>query len=116
MGSPMKSEHSLPEDFGNVVRLFPLPNVVLFPGIVQALQLFEPRYKALVADALETDQLITMALIDSQEQTQQKETLVLSCPVYEKSVTHSVCFAKGPFHHHLGFSSPPCSIGGRFRG
>ena len=92
MGSPMKSEHSLPEDFGNVVRLFPLPNVVLFPGIVQALQLFEPRYKALVADALETDQLITMALIDTQGQTQQSDV---------PSIAKTVCVGKVLSHTRL---------------
>lgn len=55
---------SLPHGFDNVVRLFPLPNVVLFPGIVQALHLFEPRYRELMEDALSTDQLITMAFVN----------------------------------------------------
>lgn len=53
---------TLPEDFGNVVRLFPLPSVVLFPGVVQALHIFEPRYRQMAHDALNSDQLITMAL------------------------------------------------------
>ena len=85
MGSPITSEHSLPEDFGNVVRLFPLPNVVLFPGIVQALQLFEPRYKALAEDSIASDQLITMALIDSQWKTQQSTV---------PSIARTVCIGK----------------------
>ena len=92
MGSPIKSEHSLPEDFGNVVRLFPLPNVVLFPGIVQALQLFEPRYKALAEDALESDQLITMALIDSQWKTHQSDV---------PSIAKTVCIGKILSHTKL---------------
>jgi len=54
---------SLPEDFDNFVRLFPLPNLVLFPGIVQALHLFEPRYRELIEAALATDELITMAFV-----------------------------------------------------
>lgn len=53
----------MPDGFSNVVRLFPLPNLVLFPGVVQALHLFEPRYRALMVDALAADQLITMAFI-----------------------------------------------------
>ncbi|MFT5301115.1 MAG: Lon protease-like protein [Mariniblastus sp.] len=57
-------ERSLPDGFANMVRLFPLPNVVLFPGVVQALHLFEPRYCALVEDALAADELITMAYIE----------------------------------------------------
>ena len=54
---------SLPDSFDNKVRLFPLPNLVLFPGIVQALHLFEPRYRELMKAALATDQLITMAYV-----------------------------------------------------
>lgn len=54
---------SLPDDFDNQVRLFPLPNLVLFPGIVQALHLFEPRYREMMEAALATDELITMAYV-----------------------------------------------------
>ena len=53
----------LPESFDGHVRLFPLPNLVLFPGVIQALNLFEPRYRQLMADVLDDDQLITMALV-----------------------------------------------------
>ena len=63
MSSSNQGSHSLPEGFANVVRLFPLPNLVLFPGVVQALHLFEPRYRMLAADALAADELITMAFI-----------------------------------------------------
>ncbi len=54
---------SLPDDFDHVVRLFPLPNLVLFPGVIQALHLFEPRYRQLIEDALASDELITMSLL-----------------------------------------------------
>jgi Lon protease-like protein len=40
------------------VGLFPLPDVVLFPGAVLPLLVFEPRYRALVADAIELGGLI----------------------------------------------------------
>ena len=53
----------LPDSFSGVVRLFPLPNLVLFPGVVQALHIFEPRYKKMVEEALAEDQLIATALI-----------------------------------------------------
>lgn len=55
---------SLPSDFDGTVRLFPLRNVVLFPGIVQAFNIFEPRYRKMMEDCLESDQLITMATVD----------------------------------------------------
>ncbi len=52
------------ESFSGVVRLFPLPNLVLFPHVMQPLHLFEPRYRTLLEDALEDDRLITMALLE----------------------------------------------------
>lgn len=63
MPSSNQGEHSLPDGFANIVKLFPLPNLVLFPGVVQALHLFEPRYRTLAADALAADELITVAFI-----------------------------------------------------
>ena len=45
------------------IPLFPLPNVVLFPNVFLPLHIFEPRYKAMVADALKGDRLIGMVLL-----------------------------------------------------
>ncbi|MEQ1829204.1 MAG: LON peptidase substrate-binding domain-containing protein [Pirellula sp.] len=53
----------IPEDFDGLVRLFPLPNLVLFPHVIQALHIFEPRYCEMLSDSLESDRLITMALL-----------------------------------------------------
>ncbi|HEX7941486.1 MAG TPA: LON peptidase substrate-binding domain-containing protein [Gemmatimonadaceae bacterium] len=46
-----------------MLPLFPLPNVVLFPGVFLPLHIFEPRYREMVADALATDRLIGMVLL-----------------------------------------------------
>jgi uncharacterized protein len=51
------------DDFCGTVRLFPLPNVVLFPLVVQPLHIFEPRYRQMTADALADDRLIAPALL-----------------------------------------------------
>jgi Lon protease-like protein len=59
----MSADPSLPADFHGPVRLFPLPNLVLFPGVIQPLHVFEPRYRQLMADALRDDRLIAMALL-----------------------------------------------------
>jgi Lon protease-like protein len=59
----MSQDHFSPDDFGGVVRLFPLPNLVLFPHVGQPLHVFEPRYRQLMADALDDDRLIAMALL-----------------------------------------------------
>jgi ATP-dependent Lon protease len=51
------------EQFTGSVRLFPLPNLVLFPHVIQPLRVFEPRYVDLLHDALESDRLIGMSLL-----------------------------------------------------
>ena len=53
------------EDFSGKVRLFPLPNLVLFPHVMQPLHIFEARYRDLLEDALAGDQLIAMAVLSS---------------------------------------------------
>jgi Lon protease-like protein len=60
----MNEEYSSWEDFSGTVRLFPLPNLVLFPHVVQPLHIFEPRYRQLMADALESDRLMALALLE----------------------------------------------------
>ncbi len=46
-----------------VIPIFPLADVVLFPNISRPLHIFEPRYRAMVADALQGDRLIGMVLL-----------------------------------------------------
>lgn len=45
------------------IPLFPLPGVVLLPGTILPLHIFEPRYRAMVADALDGDRTIGMAMM-----------------------------------------------------
>jgi hypothetical protein len=45
------------------IPIFPLPNVVLFPAALLPLHIFEPRYRAMVADALEAERLIGMVML-----------------------------------------------------
>lgn len=52
-----------PGKFSGQARLFPLPNLVMFPHVLQPLHIFEPRYRALLAEALSDDQLIAMMLL-----------------------------------------------------
>lgn len=51
------------EEFSGKARLFPLPNLVLFPHVMQPLRVFEPRYRAMLEDALAGDHLITMGVL-----------------------------------------------------
>jgi hypothetical protein len=50
-------------DFPGRFPIFPLPNVVLFPGIRLPLHIFEPRYRAMTRDALAGDRVIGMVLV-----------------------------------------------------
>jgi uncharacterized protein len=45
------------------IPIFPLPNAVLFPNVFMPLHIFEPRYRAMVSDALAGDRIIGMALL-----------------------------------------------------
>jgi Lon protease-like protein len=48
--------------FEGQVPLFPLEGLVLFPHVAIPLHIFEPRYRRMTADALETHRLIAMAV------------------------------------------------------
>ncbi len=43
------------------LKVFPLPSVVLLPGTAVPLHIFEPRYRALVRDALAGDKVLALA-------------------------------------------------------
>src|SRR5919109_2536780 len=47
----------------DLLPIFPLPNVVLFPNVFLPLHVFEPRYREMVADAVSSDRLIGMVLL-----------------------------------------------------
>src|SRR5262249_29935472 len=47
----------------DLLPLFPLPTVVLFPGVFLPLHIFEKRYREMVADALDGDRMIGMVLL-----------------------------------------------------
>src|SRR4051812_45994789 len=47
----------------DLLPLFPLPNVVLFPNVFLPLHVFEPRYREMIADQLADDRVIGMALL-----------------------------------------------------
>ena len=58
-----ETQAGLPDNFDGKVKLFPLPNLVLFPGNIQPLHIFESRYREMFEDALAGDQLIAMATL-----------------------------------------------------
>jgi len=56
------------------LSIFPLPGAILFPGLQLPLHIFEPRYRALVSDALARDRRIAMI---------QPQRPVENAPLYE---------------------------------
>jgi uncharacterized protein len=46
------------------LKVFPLPSAVLFPQAVLPLHIFEPRYRALVKDALAGDKVMALAQLE----------------------------------------------------
>src|SRR4051812_9414207 len=58
-----KELKSLLRDACPTLKVFPLPGIVVFPGTPAPLHIFEPRYRAMVADALEGDRMIAIPML-----------------------------------------------------
>ncbi len=86
----LQSTAGWPDDFCGRVRLFPLPNLVLFPHVVQPLHIFEPRYCELLTDALAGDRLIAMALLEQgwENNYQSRPQIASSCCI-GKIISHT---------------------------
>jgi len=52
-----------PDQFSGRARIFALPNLVMFPHVMQALHIYETRYRAMFEEALEDDRLIALAVL-----------------------------------------------------
>jgi len=46
-----------------IIPIFPLPNLVLFPGLSVPLHIFEPRYREMIADVANAHAMIGMTLL-----------------------------------------------------
>lgn len=46
-----------------IIPIFPLPGTVLFPNVFLPLHVFEPRYREMVGDAVQSDRIIGMVLL-----------------------------------------------------
>src|SRR5713226_1591196 len=69
VAGPVWGQSAMPDtarDAGSLpptIPIFPLEDVMLFPNISRPLHIFEPRYRAMVADALKGDHIIGMVLL-----------------------------------------------------
>jgi len=51
-------------DLPHAIPIFPLPDVTLLPAATAPFHIFEPRYRAMIADALEGDSIIGMVVLE----------------------------------------------------
>lgn len=75
--------------FSGVGRLFPLPNLVMFPHVMQPLHVFEQRYRDMLNEALDGDGFLAMSVIKGDEQVERPE------------VCSHVCVGRIVTHHRL---------------
>lgn len=80
------------KSFSGVARLFPLPNLVLYPHVMQPLHVFESRYREMLEDALADDQLIAMALLEPGWETDYES---------RPPIAPYACLGKVLAHHRL---------------
>jgi len=59
--------HTLTVDYSRPIRLFPLAKCILLPHATIPLHIFEPRYRAMTKDALDSDGLIAMATFEGDD-------------------------------------------------
>lgn len=80
------------DTFSGVARLFPLPNLVMYPHVMQPLHIFEGRYREMLEDSLATDRLIAMALLQPGWETDYES---------RPPVAEYACLGKVVTHHRL---------------
>ena len=65
IGQSSQSEIPIPES----IPIFPLQDIMLFPGASRPLHIFEPRYRDMIADAMEGDRIIGMVMLKPNTET-----------------------------------------------
>ena len=74
------------DGFPRAVPVFPLAEVVLFPGAVLPLHVFEPRYRKMLDDVLAGDRLMAMALLKQAGADEFHETVCVGHVIHHKSL------------------------------
>ena len=80
------------DTFSGVARVFPLPNLVMYPHVMQPLHIFEGRYREMLEDALASDRLIAMALLKPGWETDYES---------RPPIARYACLGKVVTHHRL---------------
>jgi Lon protease-like protein len=80
------------------IPIFPLPNAVLFPNVFMPLHIFEPRYRQMVADALEGDRIIGMVLLKPGFEANYEGRPAIYTVGCAGVITHSEAMADGRYN------------------
>lgn len=86
------------------VALFPIPDVVAFPGVPVPLHVFEPRYRQLVQDCVNDARLL--GVCHTQKTIHKPATSSLNPPSIEKVLSTN----QATYKPHPVFSAGPCEI------
>jgi len=86
------------------VALFPIPDVVAFPGVPVPLHVFEPRYRQLVHDCVNDGRLL--GVCHTQKTIHKPQTSPLNPPSIEKVLSTN----QATYKPHPVFSAGPCEI------
>ena len=62
---PERDPHALDSHALDALAIFPLPDVVLLPGGLLPLHIFEPRYRAMTRDCLDGSRVMAIARLDA---------------------------------------------------
>jgi Lon protease-like protein len=79
--------NNIKKDIPNEISIFPLANAVFFPNTVLPLNIFEPRYKKMIEDALASNKIIGM--IQTRENNNPKKPAVFSVGCLGKIENHA---------------------------
>lgn len=82
------------------LKVFPLPDVVLLPGTPTPFHIFEPRYRAMTADALAGDRTLALATLASEDGATQDRAPIH--PIAGAGIIESAeKLPDGRYHLHL---------------
>ena len=70
---------NIKKDIPNEISVFPLANAVFFPNTILPLNIFEPRYKKMVEDALASNKMIGMIQTKGVNNSNKPEVFSVGC-------------------------------------
>lgn len=75
----MNTHYKGPEDLPSVIPLFPLPGAILLPRGQMPLNIFEPRYLAMIDDALKGDRVVGMIQPEAEDASGKPRLFHVGC-------------------------------------